>query len=123
MPDGVIAGVLDQRGCRGLRRAVALDHLVAEHAAKEGENLCGERRGAGDANLDVVQTDGLLDLAEDECVVEPVRVVAAGEAFGLGGDTAIEEELGDAASVVDVLDDLLVHLVESGEGELCVKRG
>ena len=123
MPDGVVEGVLDQRGRRGLRRAVALDHLVAEHAAKEGENLCGERRGAGDGDENVVEADGLLELGEDEAVVEPVRVVAAGEAFGLGGDAAIEEELGDAASVVDVLDDLLVHLVESGEGELCVKRG
>ena len=123
MPDGVVEGVLDQRGRRGLRRAVALDHLVAEHAAKEGENLRGERRRAGDANLDVVQTDGLLDLAEDEGVVEPVRVVAAGEACLLRLDAAIEEEFCDAARLVDLLEDLLVHLVESGEGELCVKRG
>ena len=123
MPDGVVEGVLDQRGCRGLRRAVALDHLVAEHAAEEGKHVCGERRRAGDANLDVVQTDGLLDLAEDEGIVEPVRVVAAGETCLLRLDAAIEEEFGDAARLVDLLEDLLVHLVESGEGELCVKRG
>lgn len=118
MPDGVVEGVLDQRGCRRLRRAVALNHLVAEHAAEEGEHLSGERRRAGDGDENVVEADGLLELGEDETVIEPVRVVAAGEAFGLGGDAAIEEEFGDTASVVDVLDDLLVHLVESGEGEL-----
>ena len=123
MPDGVVEGVLDQRGRRGLRRAVALDHLVAEHAAKEGENLCGERRRAGDGDENVVEADGLLELAEDKAVVEPVRVVAAGEACLLRLDAAIEEEFCDAARLVDLLEDLLVHLVESGEGELCVKRG
>ena len=122
MPDGVVVRLLENGGSRRLRRAVPLNHLVAEHAAEEGEHISGERRGAGDTNLDVVQTDGFLDLAEDEGVVEPVRVVAAGESRLLRLDAAIEEEFGDAARFVDLLDDLLVHLVESGEGELCVKR-
>ena len=63
--------------------------------------------------MDVVEADGLLDLAEDESVVEPVCVVAARQSRLLGLDAAVEEELGEAARLVDLLHHLLVDLVEA----------
>ena len=110
---GVVVVLLQDCGGGSLRGAVALHHAVAEHAAEEGENFGGERRGAGDGDLDVVEADGLLDLAEDEGVVEPVCVVAAGQSRLLGLDAAVEEELGEAARLVDLLHHLLVDLVEA----------
>ena len=122
VPAGVVVVLLQDCGGGSLRGAVALHHAVAEHAAEEGEDFGGERRGAGDGDLDVVEADGLLDLAEDESVVEPVCVVAARQSRLLGLDAAVEEELGEAARLVDLLHHLLVDLVEAvmrGECVMC----
>ena len=116
VPAGVVVVLLQDCGGGSLRGAVALHHAVAEHAAEEGEHFGGERRGAGDGDLDVVEADGLLDLAEDEGVVEPVRVVAARQSGLLGLDAAVEEELGEAARLVDLRHHLLVDLVEAVMG-------
>ena len=116
VPAGVVVVLLQDCGGGSLRGAVALHHAVAEHAAEEGEHFGGERRRAGDGDLDVVEADGLLDLAEDESVVEPVRVVAARQSRLLGLDAAVEEELGEAARLVDLLHHLLVDLVEAVMG-------
>ena len=113
VPAGVVVVLLQDCGGGSLRGAVALHHAVAEHAAEEGEHFGGERRRAGDGDLDVVEADGLLDLAEDESVVEPVRVVAARQSGLLGLDAAVEKELGEAARLVDLLHHLLVDLVEA----------
>ena len=120
VPAGVVVRVGKQRGARRLRGAVALHHLVAEHAAEEGEHFGGERRRAGDGDEDAIEANGLLDLAEDEGVVEPVRVVAAREPGGLGLHATVEKELGEAAPGVDVLHHLLVNLVEAVMRGECV---
>ena len=120
VPAGVVVVLLQDCGGGSLRGAVALHHAVAEHAAEEGEHFGGERRGAGDGDEDAIEANGLLDLAKDEGVVEPVCVVAASEPGGLGLHATVEKELGEAAPGVDVLHHLLVNLVEAVMGGECV---
>ena len=120
VPAGVVVVLLQDCGGGSLRGAVALHHAVAEHAAEEGEHFGGERRGAGDGDEDAIEANGLLDLAKDEGVVEPVCVVAAREPGGLGLHATVEKELGEAAPGVDVLHHLLVNLVEAVMRGECV---
>ena len=120
VPAGVVVVLLQDCGGGSLRGAVALHHAVAEHAAEEGEHFGGERRRAGDGDEDAIEANGLLDLAKDEGVVEPVRVVAASEPGGLGLHATVEKELGEAAPGVDVLHHLLVNLVEAVMRGECV---
>ena len=112
MTAGVVHRQLQQRGGRGLRGPVALHDHVAQHAAEEREDLCGERSRAADAQRHFVQPHALLHPVEDQ-VVEPVVVVAAGEIGLLHLEAVEEEEADDAALVVDLLHHLLVDAVQS----------
>mmetsp|Transcript_1900 Transcript_1900/g.4274 ORF Transcript_1900/g.4274 Transcript_1900/m.4274 type:complete len:225 (-) Transcript_1900:829-1503(-) len=95
-----------------LREAIALQHRASKDDAQEVQHVVGDGGAPGDHETDPVEAYTLLDLGEHQAVPEAVREAARGQPSLLGGVTAVEHRLLQAACLLDTRAQLVVDPVQ-----------